>query len=213
MSVLAAFPPEGAIRLDRFEVDAGTLNAVGQATLARGFDHFSGDAPFVQGLDASVTVTPQGGRALGLDLAPYVQGGFALDARFSDPGGGAPPGAMLLFDMTEARLEIPALYWFKPAGEPGTVSVRAAYQVADAPTLARLLTIATLTGIVDVLQGEGIAFSEFVLPFSIEDDVVTVRNARTSGFSLGVTRTGVSVDLGTRPREFQRHLSFTRLTR
>ena len=392
VSALAAFLPEGAIRLTRFEVEAGSLNAVGQATLARGFDHFSGDAPFMQGLDASVKVTPQGGRALGLDLAPYVQGGFALDARFSDPGGGAPPGAMLLFDMTEARLEIPALHWFKPAGEPGTVSVRAAfppegavrltgvevktgtlyaagqatlargpgavreiaiermqheatditgtietggdatrvsvrgtsldarpyltrlmeegapksgplvldldvervvtagnqqltgvrarfetdsegrhvgsmegtlssgallhfslepqagkrlvtvrsrdagavarafdiydnaiggdllmeavlhddrpgrpitgtvridrYQLADAPTLARLLTIATLTGIVDVLKGEGIAFSEFVLPFSIEDDVVTVRNARTSGFSLGVTAGG-TVDLET----------------
>ena len=396
VSVLAAFPPEGAIQLTRFEVDAGTLNAVGKATLARGFDHFSGDAPFVQGLDASVTVTPQGGApqggapqggtALGLDLAPYVQGSFALDARISDPGGGAPPGARLLFDMTEARLEIPALYWSKPAGEAGTVSVRAAfppegavrltgvevktgtlyaagqatlasgpgavreitiermqhgatditgtietggnatrvsvrgasldarpylthlmeegapqsgplvldldvehvvtagnqqltdvrahfetdsegrhagfmkgtlstgaplhfsleplagkrlvtvrsrdagavarafdiydnaiggdllmeavlhddlpgrpvtgtvridhYQVANAPTLARLLTIATLTGIVEVLQGEGIAFSEFVLPFSIEDDVVTVQGARTSGFSLGVTAEG-----------------------
>ena len=391
-SVLAAFPPEGAIRLDRFEVEAGSLNAVGRATLARGFDHFGGDASFLQGLDASVTVTPQGGTALGLDLAPYVQGAFALDARISDPGGGAPPGATLLFDMTEARLEIPALYWSKPAGEQGTVSVRAAfppegavrltgvevktgtlyaagqatlargpgavreiaiermqhgatditgtietggdatrvsvrgtsldarpyltrlmeegapksgplvldldvervvtagnqqltgvrarfetdsegrhvgfmkgtlssgallhfslepqagkrlvtvrshdagavarafdiydnaiggdllmeavlhddrpgrpitgtvridrYQVADAPTLARLLTIATLTGIVDVLRGEGIAFSEFVLPFSIEDDVVTVRNARTSGFSLGVTAGG-TVDLET----------------
>ena len=397
VSVLAAFAPEGAIQFTRFEIDAGSLNAVGQATLARGLDHFGGDVSFLQGLDASVTVTPQGGaprggRALGLDLAPYVQGGFALDARISDPGGGAPPGAMLLFDMTEARLEIPALYWFKPAGEPGTVSVRAAfppegavrltgvelktgtlyaagratlasgpgavrditierlqhgatditgtietgggatlvsvrgasldarpyltglmeegapqsgplvldldvervvtagnqqltgvrarfetdsegrhagfmkgtlssgaplhfslepqagkrlvtvrsrdagavarafdiydnaiggdllmeavlhddrpgrpvtgtvridrYQVADAPTLARLLTIATLTGIVDVLQGEGIAFSEFVLPFSIEDDVVTVRNARTSGFSLGITAGG-TVDLET----------------
>ena len=390
--VLAVVPPEGAIQLTRVEVEAGTLHAIGRATLARGLEHFEGDAPFAQGLDASVRVTPRGERGLGLDLAPYMQGSLALDARLTDPGDGAPPHATLSFDMTEARLEIPDLYWSKPAGEPGTVhilavfpaerpveltrvevetetlhaighatlargsgaareitiermrhgetdiagkietgngttsvSVRGAsldarpylsrlmeegaaqsgqlvldldverlvtadnrqltdvrahfetvsedrhagsmdgtlatgapfrltlepqkgkrlvtvqsrdagavartfniydnaaggdllmeavvhddqpgapvtgtvwidnYRLINAPTLARMLSIASLSGIVDVLQGEGIAFSRFELPFSIEGDVVTIRDARTSGLALGVNAEG-TVDLRT----------------
>ena len=392
LRVDAVLPPEGAIELSRIEAETETMHAAGRATLARGFAHFTGDAPFLRGLDASATMTPKGEAALELDLAPYVRGSPALDARFADPGGGKPPSATLVFDMTDAQLEIPELDWSKPAGEPGTVhilavlprdgpvefarvevetktlyalgkatlsrgsgtardivierlrhgetdiegrietgggatrvSVRGAgldarpylsrlmeegvphsgqltldldvesvvtaenrqladvqarfttnsegrhtgflvgtltsgtdlhfsleqregkrlvtvrsadagaaartfniydnavggdllmeavlhddrpgrpvtgtvriddYTVTDAPTLARLLTIATLTGIVDALRGDGISFSKFILPFSIEDGIVTIRDARTSGFSIGVNAEG-TVDLET----------------
>ena len=75
--------------------------------------------------------------------------------------------------------------------EPITGTVRIEdYRVINAPTLARLLSIASLTGIVDALRGEGISFSEFMLPFSIEDDLLTVREARTSGFAIGVNAEG-----------------------
>ena len=83
-------------------------------------------------------------------------------------------------------------------GQPITGTVRIEnYRVVNAPTLARLLSIATLTGVLDELQGEeGIAFSQFEMPFSIEDNVLTIRDGRTSGFALGVNAEG-TVDLDT----------------
>ena len=77
-------------------------------------------------------------------------------------------------------------------GAPVTGRVRIEdYRVINAPTLAKLLTIATLTGILNELKGDkGIAFSRFDMPFSIEEGILTIRDGRTSGFALGVNAEG-----------------------
>ena len=75
----------------------------------------------------------------------------------------------------------------------GTVKIDD-YRVINAPTLARLLTVATLTGILSELRGKGIRFSRFEMPFTLEENVLTIRDARTSGFSVGVNAEG-TVDL------------------
>ena len=49
---------------------------------------------------------------------------------------------------------------------------------------------------VDALQGDGIAFSRLELPFSVEGNVLTVQDARASGFAVGVNAEG-TVDLET----------------
>ena len=83
-------------------------------------------------------------------------------------------------------------------GAPVTGRVRIEdYRVINAPTLAKLLTIATLTGILNELKGDkGIAFSRFDMPFSIEEGILTIRDGRTSGFALGVNAEG-TIDLDT----------------
>ena len=380
---------EGALRLG---VDNASMEVRGPARL-QGMpatilwqERFGADAPFVRRYDVSTTVTPEGLAALGLDLAPYVQGSFALDGDFTDPGGGGAPSATIRLDARDAELAIPDLYWSKSAGEPARIQVDATvppegpveltrvevetetlsalgrvtlargaaaareitierlrygatdiagrietegdatratvrgrsldarpyirrlmeedseesgplalvldvervltvdehqltnvharfesdsdgrhagfmdatlatdeplrltlepqagkrlltvrssdagevartfdvydnavggdllleavlhddqpgepvegtvwiddYRVNNAPTLARLLSIAALTGIVDELRGKGIGFSKFELPFSLENDVLTVRDARTSGFAIGVNAEG-----------------------
>jgi hypothetical protein len=68
------------------------------------------------------------------------------------------------------------------------------FQLVQAPALARLLTVASLTGIVDVLQGTGIPFSTLEAPFTLTDGVLALRDARASGTSLGITVKG-QVDL------------------
>ena len=75
----------------------------------------------------------------------------------------------------------------------GTVKIDD-YRVINAPTLARLLTVATLTGILSELRGKGVRFSRFEMPFTLEENVLTIRDAQTSGFSLGVNAEG-TVDL------------------
>jgi hypothetical protein len=71
------------------------------------------------------------------------------------------------------------------------------YRLINAPTLATILNIALLTGILDSLQGDGIAFSRLELPFTYVDDVITVKEAKTSGNSIGINASG-TVDLGAR---------------
>ena len=64
------------------------------------------------------------------------------------------------------------------------------YRVINAPTFAQILVIASFTGIFDSLQGDGIAFSSFRLPFAMKDGVVTIDGAQTAGSSIGVNASG-----------------------
>lgn len=64
------------------------------------------------------------------------------------------------------------------------------FRVVRAPALARLLTIATLTGFVDLLTGEGLLFNRFTSDFTKTDGRLDVPLARAYGPSLGLTATG-----------------------
>jgi hypothetical protein len=68
------------------------------------------------------------------------------------------------------------------------------FQLQKAPALARLLTVAALTGIVDLLEGSGIPFATLEAPFVLTDGVVALNDARASGTALGLTVKG-QVDL------------------
>ena len=65
------------------------------------------------------------------------------------------------------------------------------YRVVNAPVLARVLSIALLTGIADSMRGEGIGFTILDADFVFQEPRVEVRNARASGSSLGITANGV----------------------
>ena len=69
------------------------------------------------------------------------------------------------------------------------------FRLAGAPNLARVLSLASLTGISDVLNGkEGIAFERFVVPFAVREGVATITDARAVGSELGITASG-TIDL------------------
>lgn len=63
-------------------------------------------------------------------------------------------------------------------------------QVVNAPALTRLLTIASLTGIRDILTGSGLTFERILVPFKMQDGVVTLTEAYGSGSELGLTLGG-----------------------
>jgi len=69
------------------------------------------------------------------------------------------------------------------------------YRLVEAPVLAQLLSVAALTGILDALTGEGIAFETLEAPFTYADDVLTLTDFRAHGSSLGLTGAG-TIDLG-----------------
>ena len=83
-------------------------------------------------------MTPEGQAALGLDLTPYVSGSLDVDGTYTDSGVGETPRAAFAFDVSRATLEIPELYWVKPAGSPGSVRVRASIPAEGAVELTQV---------------------------------------------------------------------------
>lgn len=64
------------------------------------------------------------------------------------------------------------------------------YVLAGAPNMARLLSLASLTGANDLLGGEGIAFRRLVGDFTLENGIVSTDLMRAYGPSLGLTAKG-----------------------
>jgi hypothetical protein len=64
------------------------------------------------------------------------------------------------------------------------------FRVINAPVLAELLNVASITGILENLGGVGIAFAKLDAPFESIDDIITIKNASVSGLSLGLTAAG-----------------------
>ncbi len=64
------------------------------------------------------------------------------------------------------------------------------FTLADAPLLARLLTVASLTGLGNLLDGEGIDFDNLILPFSVEGKKLGLTDGLLRGSQLGLTTMG-----------------------
>lgn len=68
------------------------------------------------------------------------------------------------------------------------------FTIANAPLLARLLTVASFTGIGNLLEGEGIQVDELILPFTMEDQKLTLTDGLLRGSQIGLTTKG-TIDL------------------
>lgn len=68
------------------------------------------------------------------------------------------------------------------------------FRVVNAPIAARVLGAASLTGLNDVLSGNGIAFDDLNGDFTYVNDVLTLGKVAANGTAVGVTANG-SIDL------------------
>lgn len=64
------------------------------------------------------------------------------------------------------------------------------FHVQNAPALGKILQAMTLYGLVEALQGGGLAFSHLEAPFKLADDVLDIDDARAYSSSLGMTAKG-----------------------
>lgn len=64
------------------------------------------------------------------------------------------------------------------------------FQVQNAPVLARILSAASLTGIVQSMQGKGLQFDKFRADYSIHDELMELRDGRARSADLGLTVDG-----------------------
>jgi hypothetical protein len=64
------------------------------------------------------------------------------------------------------------------------------FSVHNTPILAKLLTVASFSGIVNLLTGEGLNFSHFDAPFTYENQVLSVKDGRAFGNVMGISGSG-----------------------
>lgn len=64
------------------------------------------------------------------------------------------------------------------------------YTLVEAPILAKVLTLASFTGILDTMGGNGIRFDRLIGEYSLKDGVVHSELMRTYGPALGITLKG-----------------------
>jgi len=64
------------------------------------------------------------------------------------------------------------------------------YRIINAPVLARVVSIMALTGILEALDGKGLAFNDLVIPFEMKQGTIEFNEARAAGASLGFTASG-----------------------
>lgn len=92
-----------------------------------------------------------------------IGGDFSLTGRFDDAD---PDGAMV-----------------------GKIQIEG-FRVLNAPTLTQVVSVMSLTGIIEALGGEGLYFSQLEIPFTYGDGVLTMTSAHANGPSLGFTANG-----------------------
>ncbi|MGE3332781.1 MAG: AsmA-like C-terminal region-containing protein [Rhodospirillaceae bacterium] len=103
--------------------------------------------------------------------------------------GGAVVRALGLFkDIVGGKLEVNGTV--APDGTLTGMAGISNFQLVQAPVLARLLSVAALSGILDELRGGGISFSTLRLPFSYANSQLSIQDGEMFGSSLGLTAKG-----------------------
>ena len=64
------------------------------------------------------------------------------------------------------------------------------FKVKEVPVLAKLLTLASLQGIADLLTGEGIRFTDFEMTFSNKDKLMTIDEIYAIGPAISIMMSG-----------------------
>ena len=80
-----------------------------------------------------------------------------------------------------------------PPGMAGGVTglaVVSNFKLVEAPVFARLLSLASLQGLGEILSGDGMNFSRFEAPFEFENGLLSFKDANASGSAVGMTGTG-----------------------
>lgn len=137
-----------------------------------------------------VTAVDPEGTPLTVRIGPDDDGVRHLAIASNDAG-----GIFRALDFTRSMnggvLSASGVYDDSRPGSPlnGTVSIEG-YRVIDAPVLANILTVGSLTGIRDTLNGEGIYFNRLEMPFAVTEDRIVIDDARTSGPAIGLNIKG-----------------------
>ena len=139
-------------------------------------------------------VQSSGREAVRLSIMPRGSG-RAISLRTADAGGLA--RAMDVTDSVDGgALSLDGTYDDTRPDPPLSGTVRLDnFHVRDAPGIGKLLQALTVYGIGEAMSGPGLLFTQLTAPFRWEGGVLTLREARVSSASLGLTAEG-RIDTG-----------------
>jgi len=125
-----------------------------------------------------------------LDLGPDGRGGTRLNLRSGDAG-----AALAALGVTDkivgGTLEATGATDPTLPDRPLAIDLRLrSYRLVEEPAVARFLAAALLTGLLDMLQGEGIGFDRLEAKILWRDNAMDIRDLRTSGPALGMQGRG-----------------------
>lgn len=156
-----------------------------------GIDNTQAVMTRTDGLWRNLTVEGSaGGKPLRISITPEGQYRRRLFLNSQDAGATI-SGLGILDNVKSGKLEIAGVYDdTKPETPLEGIAKMQDFYVVRAPILARILTVAGITGILDALKGDGIGFSRLEAPFILSHGKLYLSEARTSGAALGVTAKG-----------------------
>ncbi|KIQ69983.1 uncharacterized protein Wenmar_01553 [Wenxinia marina DSM 24838] len=164
------------VTLDRLQVTEGIALTA-----------FRGEFGGAGGLSGTFTGRINGGTAVQGTLVPE-NGRFAVRVRSADAGG-AIRDAGFLPNATGGSLDLV----LRPVGGEGTfdgTAVIRQVRVREAPELAQLLDAISVVGLLQQLDGQGLAFDSVDAEFRIAPDRVTIARAAAVGPGLGISVDG-----------------------
>jgi Protein of unknown function/AsmA-like C-terminal region len=135
-----------------------------------------------------------------VDLKSKVESGAAFDFALvskdgvrtlsgnSTDGGGVVKSLGLFDDIKGGALAITGTV--TPAGAVEGKAEISEFKLVEAPMVARILSVAALTGIADELRGQGISFKTLSVPFAFSSSTLRITDAEMFGSSLGLTAQG-----------------------
>ncbi|HEC14864.1 MAG TPA: DUF3971 domain-containing protein, partial [Rhodospirillales bacterium] len=131
-----------------------------------------------------------GGKRFKMSMAPGKKGNRVLSIK-SEDAGATLRGLGYYKYMVDGSLDFSATFDDTVQGAPlkGKLVVKD-YRIIEAPVLAHLVSIMALTGILESLEGDGLAFSSLDVPFTLSKGVLDIKDAKATGLSLGYTATG-----------------------
>ena len=158
----------------------------------------SGDHVIASQLDAEL-----GEEHFHLHLETPVGGDGRKLTVSSGDGGAILKGLDLYPHIAEGALSVEAD--LSPIGEPLEIRGRitgGSFRLLNAPAFARLLTLASLSGIEELFSQSGIFFRELELPFVMSSEEIRLLDGDMSGPSLGLTLRG-SIDRSAKQVDLQ----------
>ena len=190
-AIKVADPPA----IDADEETNISLTARFPSTLAHGDVHTSNvdvDVLILKGETQRLVVSGDFGENTKLlaTITPTAEGRRVLAAKSNDAGS-VLRGVDFYQSMRGGLLNLSGTFDDMAPGTPlnGHIQVDN-FRVVNAPLLANLLTVGSLTGIGDTLQGEGIRFVKLDMPFQMTTERFNVLDARMSGPAIGLTIKG-----------------------
>lgn len=127
----------------------------------------------------------------GLSLAMSSAGSLRQLTVTSDDGGGVLRALNWANTIDGGRLRVSAT--MSGAGKERKIGGQLDmedFQLREGPVIARILSLATLTGIGDILSGRGISFRRAEIPFEISETEILIKGAKARGAELGIIAQG-----------------------